>query len=87
MTYQHIRVPADGERITVGSDFSLVGYRGATSGPDLDDKLARLRTEARGADGEKALEEARGLVVFPVEWVIARVERERRGEGRQMSLW
>ncbi len=23
MTYQHIRVPADGERITVGSDFSL----------------------------------------------------------------
>ena len=71
----------------VGSDFSLVGYRGATSGTDLDDKLARLKAEARGAGGEKALEAARGLVVFPVEWVIARVERERRGEGRQMSLW
>ena len=71
----------------VGSDYSLVGYRGATSGPDLDDKLARLRTEARGADSEKTLEGARGLAVFPVEWVIARVERERRGEGRQMSLW
>ena len=71
----------------VGSDYSLVGYRGATSGADLDDKLARLKAEARGADGEKALETARGLVVFPVEWVIARVERERRGEGRQMSLW
>jgi O-6-methylguanine DNA methyltransferase len=71
----------------VGSDYSLVGYRGATSGPDLDDKLARLRTEAKGADCEKALEGARGLLVFPVEWVIAKVERDRRGEGSQMSLW
>lgn len=71
----------------VGSDLSLVGYRGATSGPDLDDKLARLRSEARGADRERTLGETGGLVVFPVEWVIARVDRERQGEGRQMSLW
>jgi len=71
----------------VGSDYSLVGYRGATNGPDLDDKLARLKAEARGADCERTLEGACGLLVFPVEWVLSRVERERRGEGRQMSLW
>lgn len=71
----------------VGSDFSLVGYRGATSGPDLDDKLARLKAEARGADRERVLERTGGLVVFPVEWVISKVERDRKGEGSQMSLW
>jgi O-6-methylguanine DNA methyltransferase len=61
----------------VGSDFSLVGYRGMTSGPDLDDKLARLRAEARGFSREMTLEGAHGLTVFPVEWVIAKAERDR----------
>ena len=70
----------------VGSDFSLVGYRGMTSGPDLDDKLARLRAEARGFSREMTLEDARGLKVFPVEWVIAKAERERGDDLPGMSL-
>ena len=71
----------------VGSDYSLVGYRGATSGPDLDAKLARLRDEARGFREELKLAGAGGLAVFPVERVLEKVGRE-RGEGRgQLSLW
>ena len=71
----------------VGSDYSLVGYRGATSGPDLDDKLARLRAEARGFREARRLEEARGLEVFPVERVLEKAARERADDARQMSLW
>ncbi|MDA8425478.1 MAG: methylated-DNA--[protein]-cysteine S-methyltransferase [Treponema sp.] len=72
----------------VGSDYALVGYRGMTSGSDLDDKLARLRAEARGHQDELVLEAARGLVVFPVERVIARAQRGRSGrEDGQLSLW
>lgn len=66
----------------VGSDYSLVGYRGATSGPDLEDKLARLRAEARGYGEELELPEARGLVVFPVERVLGKAARERPDEGQ-----
>jgi O-6-methylguanine DNA methyltransferase len=71
----------------VGADYSLVGYRGATSGPDLDDKLARLRAEARGYAEELEPEAAPGLVVFPVERVIARAERETAKPDRQLPLW
>jgi len=69
----------------VGSDYSLVGYRGATGGPDLDDKLARLRAEARGFRDELAVEE--GLVVFPVERVVEKADIERRADGLQPTLW
>lgn len=71
----------------VGADYSLVGYRGMTSGPDLDDKLARLRAEARGYREELVLETARGLPVFPVERVIARAEGNRGDPAGQLSLW
>jgi methylated-DNA-[protein]-cysteine S-methyltransferase len=71
----------------VGSDYSLVGYRGATSGPDLEDKLARLRAEARGFSEELSLESAGGIVVFPVERVIERAEGAKRPPDRQLSLW
>ena len=71
----------------VGSDYSLVGYRGMTSGPDLDDKLARLRAEARGHRDELILEAAQGLAVFPVERVIARSEGRESDADRQLSLW
>jgi O-6-methylguanine DNA methyltransferase len=70
----------------VGSDFSLVGYRGMTSGPDLEDKLARLRAEARGFSRELTLEDAHGLRVFPVEWVIAKADRERGDDLPGMTL-
>ena len=68
----------------VGSDYSLVGYRGATSGADLDDKLARLLAEARGFESELALGD--GFAAFPVERVIAKAKGDRGGEG-QLSLW
>jgi O-6-methylguanine DNA methyltransferase len=71
----------------VGSDCSLVGYRGMTSGPDLEDKLARLREEARGFSEERTLEGGTGLRVFPVEWVIAKAAREGLDEESQMTLW
>jgi O-6-methylguanine DNA methyltransferase len=71
----------------VGSDYSLVGYRGATSGPDLEDKLARLTAEARGYAEELAPESAGGLVVFPVERVLARAERAKARPDRQLPLW
>ena len=71
----------------VGSDYSLVGYRGTTSGPDLDEKLARLKEEARGYGEELELPNGSDLRVFPVEWVIAKAERELDDESRQMTLW
>jgi hypothetical protein len=70
----------------VGSDYSLVGYRGATSGPDLRDKLERLRFEARGFREEVELPGTGGLRVFPVEWVLAKAVLEGDGGG-QMTLW
>jgi methylated-DNA-[protein]-cysteine S-methyltransferase len=71
----------------VGADYSLVGYRGATSGPDLADKLARLRAEARGYAEELKPASAPGLVVFPVERVLARAERGSSRPDRQLPLW
>ncbi len=71
----------------VGSDYSLVGYRGATFGPDLEDKLARLRAEARGFARELRLDEAGGLVVFPVERVISKAARDRGDDALQLPLW
>ena len=71
----------------VGADYSLVGYRGTTSGSDLDDKLARLLAEARGYREELTLESAGALLVFPVERVIDRVRRGRGNEEHQLSLW
>ncbi|MBL8967003.1 MAG: MGMT family protein [Spirochaetaceae bacterium] len=70
----------------VGADFSLVGYRGATSGPDLDSKLARLRTEACGFRAELELAAAGGLVVFPAERVLEKTAREDRDAG-QLALF
>ena len=70
----------------VGSDYSLVGYRGATSGPDLRDKLERLRAEARSFREEVELPGTGGLRVFPVEWVLAKADREGDGGG-QPELW
>ncbi|HOX11487.1 MAG TPA: MGMT family protein [Spirochaetia bacterium] len=70
----------------VGSDYALVGYRGATSGPDLRDKLERLRSEARGFREEVELPGAGGLRVFPVEWVLAKADLEGDGGG-QPELW
>ncbi len=70
----------------VGSDYALVGYRGATSGPDLRDKLERLRSEARGFREEVELPGTGGLRVFPVEWVLAKADREGDGGG-QPELW
>jgi O-6-methylguanine DNA methyltransferase len=56
----------------VGSDFSLVGYRGRTAGPELQAKLDRLRGEARGWPGSREVPLDTGaLLVFPVERVIA----------------
>ncbi len=66
----------------VGADFSLVGYRGATCGPDLDAKLARLRAEARGYQKATSLPAAGGLLVFPVERVLIRVDRGTPPPGR-----
>jgi O-6-methylguanine DNA methyltransferase len=71
----------------VGSDYSLVGYRGMTSGPDLEDKLARLRAEAKGHREEFTVPETGGLRVFPVEWVVAKAEREAGDEEIQLNLW
>jgi len=71
----------------VGSDYALVGYRGATSGPDLDDKLVRLRAEARGYKEERELGGEGGILVFPVERVLARVEGAPPPLDRQLSLW
>ena len=71
----------------VGADYSLVGYRGATSGPDLDDKLDRLRAESRGFGSERELPGTGGLLVFPVEWVVAKAESGKGDEERQLSLW
>ncbi len=68
----------------VGSDFSLVGYRGRTAGPELQAKLDRLRGEARGWPGPKDLPVPAGaLVVYPVERVIAAADHH----PRQRSLW
>jgi methylated-DNA-[protein]-cysteine S-methyltransferase len=71
----------------VGSDYSLVGYRGATSGPDLDDKLSRIRAEARGRSGEISVGPGGILPVFPVELVIEKAEGPAGRTDRQLSLW
>ena len=70
----------------VGSDYSLVGYRGRTSGPDLDDKLARLKAEARGFREEIEIPGARGLAAFPVERVLTKAGGEDDRSG-QLGLW
>ena len=59
----------------------LVGYRGRTSGPELQAKLERLRGEARGWPGPCEVPLPEGpLVVYPVERVIA-------AHPRQGTLW
>lgn len=70
----------------VGSDYSLVGYRGKTEGPDLDDKLARLRAEARGFREEIDIPGSRGLTAFPVERVLEQAVKKGDRSG-QLGLW
>jgi O-6-methylguanine DNA methyltransferase len=71
----------------VGSDYSLVGYRGATSGPDLDDKLSRIRAEARGYAEEIAVGPGGALSAFPVERVIEKADVPRVPPDPQLPLW
>ncbi len=71
----------------VGSDYSLVGYRGAKEGPELEVKLSRLRAEARGYVEDLLLDGAGGLMVFPVERVIERAERRRAEDKGQLALF
>jgi len=61
----------------VGADFSLVGYRGRTAGPELAVKLERLRAEARAWPTEKQIPLDGGeLPVYPVERVLDAAERD-----------
>lgn len=72
----------------VGADFSLVGYRGRTEGPDLEAKLARLRAEARAWPREKVVPlDGGSLLVYPVERVIDAVEWRGPHATRQARLF
>jgi O-6-methylguanine DNA methyltransferase len=71
----------------VGSDLSLVGYTGRQDPAALHAKLERLRAEARGFLQEKVIGTAGGLLVYPVERVIAKAAREGLDAGVQLSLW
>lgn len=71
----------------VGSDLSLVGYTGRQDPAALRAKLERLRAEARGFLQEKVIGTAGGLLVYPVERVIAKAAREGLDAGVQLSLW
>lgn len=72
----------------VGADFSLVGYRGRTDGPDLDAKLARLRGEARSWPREKVVPlDGGSLLVYPVERVLDAVEWRGPHATRQRKLF
>jgi O-6-methylguanine DNA methyltransferase len=71
----------------VGSDMSLVGYRGRQTAETLGAKLERLRAEARGFTEERTIETANGLRVVPVEWVLAKAMRDGASAGGQLPLW
>jgi O-6-methylguanine DNA methyltransferase len=74
----------------VGADLSLVGYTGSRDAPALRAKLARLRAEARGFTETRTVPtplESVGLVVHPVERVIAKAVRAGLDDGGQLSLW
>jgi O-6-methylguanine DNA methyltransferase len=58
----------------VGSDFQLCGYGGG-----LDVKLAFLKRERRGYSSKKMIDaDGEKLELFPVEFVLAKLERRKR---------
>jgi O-6-methylguanine DNA methyltransferase len=58
----------------VSSDFTLCGYGGG-----LNVKLAFLKRERRGYSAKKVVEAGNGkLMLFPVEFVLDRLERDKR---------
>jgi len=71
----------------VGSDLSLVGYGGSRKAPALLAKLKRLRDERQGFVEESLIETAGALKVVPVEWAIARAEKDGVTGARQLNLW
>ncbi len=70
----------------VGTDMSLVGYRGRQNVSALRAKLDRLRAEAAGFDSAREISET-GLMVYPVERVMEKAAREGIDPGVQLSLW
>lgn len=71
----------------VGVDFSLVGYGGGKHPSALRAKLARLRKETKGFKAEKEiLVNGKKLMVYPVERVINKAEKQDSGSSRQRSL-
>jgi O-6-methylguanine DNA methyltransferase len=72
----------------VGADFSLVGYRGRTRGPELLARLERLRAEARAWPSEKEVPlEGGRMLVYPVERVLEAGERRALRASRQRRLF
>jgi O-6-methylguanine DNA methyltransferase len=74
----------------VGADFALVGYTGSQEAPALRAKLERLRAEAGGFTDPRSIplpQGAAGLVVHPVERVVAAAVRDGLIDGGQLSLW
>jgi O-6-methylguanine DNA methyltransferase len=72
----------------VGADLSLVGYFGRRTPEALQAKLDRLSKEACGFKAEQDVQvEGRALRVYPVEWAIARAQKDGRSDGRQLSLF
>ena len=74
----------------VGADLSLVGYTGSRDAPALRAKLERLRAEARGFAEARTVATplgSAGLVVYPVERVIAKAACDGLDAGTQLSLW
>ena len=58
----------------VSSDFTLCGYGGG-----LDVKLAFLKRERRGYPSKKVIKAGGGkLALFPVEFVLSKLERDKR---------
>jgi O-6-methylguanine DNA methyltransferase len=74
----------------VGADLSLVGYSGSREASALRAKLERLRAEARGFGGSRSITTpfgCAGLMVHPVERVIAKAACDGLDAGRQLPLW
>lgn len=72
----------------VGVDFSLVGYTGKKDEQALRAKLARLSREVRGWTEEREVRVGgKRLRVYPVEWVIAKVEKRGSAPSRQRTLF
>jgi O-6-methylguanine DNA methyltransferase len=71
----------------VGSDFSLVGYGGRKTSAARQAKLAKLFNERRGFTSEKRLSTDGGkLIVYPVEYVLRKAEKELQFSHRQKKL-